>query len=143
MARFLVRILCTLALVIAAWPAGASAAPCVMPVEPVKQKACKMACCDKAPAKAMACHTPASQTEFKAKSDCHCELKAALPVALPSEKATLSKVHLDFALPPLPPLVETAAATAADSVVFASDSSPPGEAVLRPSSPRAPPVVRV
>ncbi|RYG20999.1 hypothetical protein EON82_19560, partial [bacterium] len=100
MARFLVRILCALALVIAAWPAGASATPCVMPAKPVKQKACKMACCDKAPAKAMACHSPAPETELKANSDCPCEFKAAPPVAPPSGKATLSKVHLDFALPP-------------------------------------------
>jgi hypothetical protein len=143
MARFFIRILCTLALVLAAWPAGASAAPCVKPIKPAVQKGCKMACCAKAPMAERACHQTTSQGEFKAKSDCPCEFKAAPPVVLPFEKATLSKAHLDFALPSALFEIVVAAILENGPVPFASDSSPPGDAQRRPNSPRAPPVVRV
>jgi len=142
MARFLVRILCSLALVLAAWPTGASAALCVTPVEPVQPKGCKMACCPKAPVAEMACHRDGPTSELKAKADCSCELKAALPVAMPSEKATLQTVHLDFALSPAPLPILTGHLLRLDPVVFGSDSSPPSDAQHRPSCPRAPPVVR-
>lgn len=143
MARFLIRILCSLALVLAAWPAGASAAPCVMPVKPAKQKLCKMPCCAKASMKEMACHEGGPQTELKAKADCSCELKATLPVAIPSEKATLTKVQVDLALPPARQAILAAGVLKTDIVVISGDSSPPGDAQRRSSSPRAPPVVRV
>jgi hypothetical protein len=143
MARFLIRILCALALVLAAWPAGASAAPCVAPSRPIQQKVCAMPCCAKGPVAGMACHEAAPRPEIKAKTACPCEFKAALPMAVPSEKAALPTVQFQLALPPKAVAVATAGDLGSDPVVFGGDSSPPGEAQRRPSSPRAPPVVRV
>ena len=143
MARFFVRILCALALVLAAWPAGASAAPCVAPLRSAKQKSCAMPCCAKGLAVQMACHRPSSRLEIKAKTACPCEFKAAFPVAAPSQKATLPTVQLEFALPPATIAVTTAGVLRSDPVVFGGDSSPPGKDQRRPTPSRAPPVVCV
>jgi len=143
-----VRLICALALIVAAVPLRASAMPCIAPAAAAKQ-ACAMKCCAKpAPAKKACCPTghleAAHATLCKAASDCGCEI-ASIPFAtatpvnafVPSFDASVLVAVL-----PETPALAVVEVSFAEPGIFGIDSGPPTEGHAECGLGRAPPVVR-
>ncbi|RYG16671.1 hypothetical protein EON82_24735 [bacterium] len=164
----IIRLICSLALVVAAWPAKASAEPCAMPA-PAAAPAmadCGMLCCEKKPeAKAMACEKHVAKTlacckektaELAAPSPhqgpelasaidpCKCEIKSAPSAPIEAPKAVVSGFdHHAFVavLPDAPPELPSSLEVS-EPGIYGVDSGPPTSAAHLSDFGRAPPVAR-
>lgn len=146
----LIRLLCALALIVAALPLRAGVASCAPPVPTTAQKpAPKMRCCAKPSAPSIACCQAPSMRAAKASLDappepCGCELRAAPPGAAPAPRALPTGPDLPVLVAILPePVPEVAAGTPeTEPGIRGTDAGPPRGTAPRAHASRAPPVAR-
>ena len=130
----LARLLFSLALIVAAWPAGASRPSRAAAKAPA---ACRMACCAK---KAMvACVSPGLERPAVA---CKCEVKAPPPAAAKAEPAFVPTLPVLLLPPPALTNLAVAAFFPLEPAFGGTDPSPPWRPGRRSGPPRAPPVAR-
>lgn len=152
---FLIRILCSFALLLAALPIHASGmAACDLKVVTVKAH-CGMACCEPAtpkPVKHDDCcaksHEPEATHSFPASfataDPCDCSV-GSLPTAPASVEKAVAPTLSDQAavLPSAPDFAPLKASAATQPGIFGIDSGPPPSPEYCPDLGRAPPVSRV